>query len=99
MRTASALVAGRVISGLARSPGSITDAKLCERAMRGVTHVFHLAGASSSKSDQEEMERDNIDATQRLLEAARQAPRLRRVVLASSSSVYGAAERFPTRRP
>src|SRR4051794_3068001 len=26
-------------------PGSITDGELCARAMRGVTHVFHLAVA------------------------------------------------------
>ena len=39
----------------------------------------------------------NISATQRLLEAARRsAPRLRRFVYASSSSVYGDAERYPT---
>ena len=37
---------------------------------------------------------DNVLATQRLLEAARET-RLGRFVLASSSSVYGAAERFP----
>ncbi len=38
----------------------------------------------------------NITATQILLEAARQAPGLRRLVYASTSSVYGDAERFPT---
>ena len=40
--------------------------------------------------------RDNVCATQRLLEAALRAPRLRRFVYASSSSVYGNAERYPT---
>ncbi len=40
----------------------------------GVTHVFHLAGASSSKSSQEEMDRNNVDATARLIEAAAQGP-------------------------
>ena len=39
---------------------------------------------------------DNVVATQRLLEAALRAPRLRRFVYASSSSVYGNALRFPT---
>jgi UDP-glucuronate 4-epimerase len=39
---------------------------------------------------------DNIASMQRLLELAVQAPNLRRFVYASSSSVYGDAERFPT---
>lgn len=37
----------------------------------GVTHVFHLAGASSSKSDQAEMERTNVIGTARLVGASR----------------------------
>src|SRR5262245_13257350 len=37
--------------------------------VKGVSHVFHLAGASSSKSSQAEMERDNVDATAQLFEA------------------------------
>ena len=41
----------------------------------GVTHVFHLAGASSSKSTQEEMERNNIDATQLDLRVERRGQR------------------------
>ena len=40
--------------------------------------------------------RQNIEATQRLLEAAKDAPSLKRLVYASSSSVYGNAERYPT---
>jgi nucleoside-diphosphate-sugar epimerase len=38
----------------------------------------------------------NINATQVLLEAAKDAPRLKRFVYASSSSIYGNAEAFPT---
>ena len=38
----------------------------------------------------------NIDATQIILEAAKDAPNLKRLVYASSSSVYGNAETFPT---
>jgi UDP-glucose 4-epimerase len=38
----------------------------------------------------------NINATQVILEAAKDAPQLKRFVLASSSSVYGNAETFPT---
>lgn len=60
----------------------------------GVTHVFHLAGASSSKSNQEEMERDNIDATARLLDAAGRGP-LERFVHMSSTSIYGEEKQLP----
>jgi UDP-glucose 4-epimerase len=38
----------------------------------------------------------NINATQVLLEAAKDAPQLKRFVYASSSSIYGNAEAFPT---
>lgn len=40
--------------------------------------------------------RNNVGATQRLLQASRGSSSLRRFVYASSSSVYGDAERFPT---
>jgi nucleoside-diphosphate-sugar epimerase len=62
--------------------------------------VFHLAGQPGVRSswgrDFTRYTRDNIDATQVLLEAALRAPRLTRFVLASSSSVYGDAARYPT---
>ncbi|MDY7008785.1 MAG: GDP-mannose 4,6-dehydratase [Cyanobacteriota bacterium] len=38
----------------------------------------------------------NINATQIILEAAKDAPKLKRLVYASSSSIYGNAESFPT---
>jgi nucleoside-diphosphate-sugar epimerase len=60
----------------------------------GVTHLFHLAGASSSTSDQDEMERSNVTATARLLAAA-PAGRIERVVHMSSTSVYGEEEQLP----
>jgi nucleoside-diphosphate-sugar epimerase len=60
--------------------------------------VFHLAaqpGVRGSWGDTFAVYvRDNIHATQRLLEAAAAAKR--RVVMASSSSVYGNAEAYPT---
>ena len=40
--------------------------------------------------------RENVEATQRLLEAAKHSDRLTRLVYASSSSIYGNAERYPT---
>ena len=59
-----------------------------------VTHVFHLAGASSSKSNQEEMDRNNVEATARLLDAAARGP-LERFVHMSSTSVYGEDRQLP----
>jgi UDP-glucuronate 4-epimerase len=62
--------------------------------------VYHLAGQPGVRSswgrEFTRYTRDNVDATQRLLEAALHGPRLSRFVYASSSSIYGAAERYPT---
>lgn len=66
----------------------------------GVDAIFHLAGQpgvrSSWGSTFGPYVRCNIDATQCLLEASRKIHTLRRFVYASSSSVYGNAERYPT---
>ena len=61
---------------------------------RDVTHVFHLAGASSSKSNQEEMERSNIRGTAQLLDAATKGP-LERFLYMSSTSIYGEERQLP----
>ena len=67
----------------------------------GVEVVFHLAGQpgvrASWGSEFAAYLQCNIAATQRLLESCRGKPNLRRLVFASSSSVYGNAERYPTR--
>jgi nucleoside-diphosphate-sugar epimerase len=70
-------------------PGSITDAELCARAMRGVTHVFHLAVAmrEGGKSDQF-FEAINLDGTRSLLEAAGSG-RVERFVYCSTIGIYG----------
>jgi nucleoside-diphosphate-sugar epimerase len=68
-----------------------------EPLLEGVDAIFHLAGQPGVRASWEDfglyVER-NLLATQRLFEAA--APRGIRVVFASSSSVYGDAERYPT---
>ena len=65
-----------------------------------VDWVFHEAGQPGVRmswgKDFAVYVRQNIEATQRLLEAAKDAPDLERLVYASSSSVYGNAERYPT---
>jgi len=57
----------------------------------GIDTVFHLAGRAGVRSSWDDLEgylADNVIATQRVLEAALKASS-RRVILASSSSVYG----------
>ena len=70
-----------------------------DAAFDGVDVVWHLAGQPGvrlSWSDGfERYNTLNVLATQRVLEAARQR-RVGRVMYASSSSVYGNAERYPT---
>lgn len=69
-----------------------------EPVLEGVTHIFHLAaqaGVRSSWGEEFQLYTDhNVLATQRVLEAAAKAgtPRL---VMASSSSVYGDAAELP----
>jgi nucleoside-diphosphate-sugar epimerase len=67
--------------------------------LEGVRVVYHLAGQPGVRPswgrDFEIYANDNVMATQALLEAAKEAS-LERLVYASSSSVYGNAERFPT---
>jgi nucleoside-diphosphate-sugar epimerase len=69
--------------------GSITDPELCARAMRGVTHAFHLAVAmrEGGKSDQF-FETVNLDGTRRLLQAAG-AGRVERFVYCGTIGIYG----------
>ena len=64
----------------------------------GVTHVFHLAGASSSRSTGEQMIRDNVEATENLLRAvADTGPEV--FLHMSSTSVYGEKEQLPVPVP
>jgi UDP-glucuronate 4-epimerase len=67
--------------------------------LEGVNVVFHLAGQPGVRvswgSEFQLYLDDNVLATQRLLEASKNAG-LDRFVLASSSSIYGDAESFPT---
>lgn len=68
---------------------------------RRIDAVFHLAaqpGVRGSWGDAFPLYvQDNVIATQRLLECLVAAPEPPRIVYSSSSSVYGAAESYPTR--
>jgi UDP-glucuronate 4-epimerase len=86
-------------AALVRRPGfSLVTGHLTELPLRrhlaGADVVFHLAGRAGVRSSfalQEKYSNDNVVSTQRLLDASRAAGSVRRVVYASSSSVYGDA--------
>ena len=70
------------------------------KPLRGAKVVYHLAGQPGVRPSWgghfDRYVQDNIVATQRLLEALREVA-VERLVFASSSSVYGDAEMFPTK--
>ena len=75
----------------------LADAAVASNAVKGVDYVFHLAAIPSvprSVKDPVTSHRANVDATILLLNAARQAG-VKRVVFASSSSVYGNSPTLP----
>ena len=77
--------------------GDLCDPEACERGVDGVDVVFHLAALGSvprSLADAWGSHDANVNATVRLLEAAREA-KVRRVVYSSSSSVYGDTPTLP----
>jgi UDP-glucose 4-epimerase len=77
--------------------GDIRDRALVERACDGVDVVFHQAALRITRCAEEPRLALAvlIDGTANVLEAAVTAG-VRKVVAASSASVYGMAERFPT---
>lgn len=71
-----------------------------EDLLTDAQHVYHLAGQPGVRSSWGEQfqiyTNDNVNATQRLLEACRSIDTLERFVYSSSSSVYGDASAYPT---
>lgn len=77
--------------------GDIRDPETCRRAVAGVDHVIHEAALPSvprSVADPALSTEINVNGTLNMLIAARDAG-VRSLVLASSSSVYGADPRLP----
>ena len=69
--------------------GSITDETLCRRAVRGATHVFHLAVAMREGGKRDEFfESVNLEGTRRLLEAS-VAEGVQRFVYCGTIGIYG----------
>lgn len=79
--------------------GSLLDVDLVS-LLNGVEWVFHQAAQAGVRSswgdDFSTYTTHNVLATQRLLDAVRKSDSVQRVVYASSSSIYGDAESFPT---
>jgi UDP-glucose 4-epimerase len=78
--------------------GDIRDQALVDRLTDGVDVVFHQAALRITRcAEQPRLALDVlVDGTATVLEAAVKA-RVRKVVAASSASIYGMAEQFPTR--
>ena len=77
--------------------GDITDAAAISRACQGVDYVFHEAAIPSvprSVSDPQESNHANVNGTLQVLLAARDA-KVKRLVYASSSSLYGDTPTLP----
>ncbi|HEX2855283.1 MAG TPA: NAD-dependent epimerase/dehydratase family protein [Opitutaceae bacterium] len=83
-------------AGLEIIEGDIVDPAMCERALRGVTVVFHLACLGVRHSLHSPVENHQVNAlgTLNVLEAAR-AAKVRRLVYVSTSEIYGRAREFP----
>ena len=79
--------------------GALQDLDL-GKILTGATHVFHLAGQAGVRKswggDFDVYIRDNIQATQRLLESMARMP-IQKYVYSSSSSVYGNDVPLPMR--
>ncbi len=78
--------------------GSVADEDAVTRAVAGVEVVFHLGALGAvarSVADPRASNRANVDGTLNVLTLGRDAG-VRRLVFASSSSVYGGATEVPT---
>ena len=93
------LEASRANPGFKFEELDLVDGDL-EPTLKGAQVVYHLAGQPGVRpswgSQFDRYVRDNILATQRLLECLKETP-VNRLVFAGSSSVYGDAEMFPTK--
>lgn len=88
-----------VLSEIEVTDGDILDPATVREAMTGVERVFHQAALRSvprSVADPLATDRVNVEGTLNVLMAAREAG-VRRVVYASSSSVYGNEQILPLR--
>ncbi|WP_122088196.1 GDP-mannose 4,6-dehydratase [Halalkalicoccus subterraneus] len=77
--------------------GDIRDAKTVEKAVSTADYIFHQAAQTGVRTSVEiptKLNETNVDGTINVLEAARNSD-IERVVVASSSSVYGKPQYLP----
>jgi nucleoside-diphosphate-sugar epimerase len=100
VRVVDSLVTGyarNVRDGVEFVQGDLADPAVAKAAVAGMDYVIHQAAIPSvprSVEKPEESHRANIDGTLQILLAARSA-KIKRVVFAGSSSVYGDTEVLP----
>jgi len=93
------LTFGNHTSSLEIVDGDIRDLALCQKAMEGVDFVFHQAALPSVQRSVEDplgSHTVNVGGTLNVLLAARDA-KVKRVMYASSSSIYGDTPTLPKR--
>jgi UDP-glucose 4-epimerase len=78
--------------------GDVRDAETVRRAMQGMDAVIHLAALriTACATDPREAMQVMCDGSFNVVDAARHAD-VKKVVAASSASIYGMADHFPTR--
>ncbi|MBT9331528.1 NAD-dependent epimerase/dehydratase family protein [Paracidobacterium acidisoli] len=69
--------------------GSLTESGPLREAVRGATHIFHCAAASTDWASADVYLESNVRGTERLLLAAREAGQLERFLHVSTTDVYG----------
>jgi nucleoside-diphosphate-sugar epimerase len=69
--------------------GDLTDRESLQDAVRGVTHIFHCAAASTDWATMEVYLDSNVRGTEMLLAAALKERQLQRFVHVSTTDVYG----------
>ncbi|MYL49355.1 NAD-dependent epimerase/dehydratase family protein [Halobacillus litoralis] len=78
--------------------GDIRDFDTCLKACEGVDYILHQAALGSVPRSVETpliYEDNNIKGTHNIMEAARKSKRVKRIVYASSSAVYGDSSSLP----
>lgn len=79
--------------------GDLLNPDSLEKSLDNIKHVFHFAADPDVRSGMEkpdEQFKQNVQATQLLLEAIRRRNSVESFVLASTSTVYGNATKLPT---
>ena len=103
VRVVDSLVTGRRenlarVAGVDLTVGDLADSALADHVVTGIDYVVHLAAlpsVSRSIADPVGSNKDNVSATLSLLSAAKRH-RVRRVVFASSSAIYGNTVTVPS---